>query len=153
MSQYEYTARLAPIDKTIEVLTLDGPIYERFTRWSFLGQVDAPEQVTFNVRHSEKISGRLNWLGLAGGWWCGRFRLDHTLRGAYAQDALEVGTPVSIGFRRLLSPELGHSDIVQHQMARLDEVSLVDEGAIEGAEVILKLEIPRPSPRARGCTG
>jgi hypothetical protein len=95
------------------------------------------------LRHDDaRVAGRLSWLGVAGGWWRCAFTLDHTLLGALAEDWLRVGTPVSIGFDTLRSRELGESGIVHRQLARLNEVSLVDRGAYEGAQVISKIEIP-----------
>jgi phage head maturation protease len=53
---------------------------------------------------------------------------------------------VSIGFDPILSKPVGDSDVQHHQIARLNEVSIVDRGAYEG-EGRVKIEIPR-----RRCT-
>jgi phage head maturation protease len=141
---YEYVARLCPVDRTLEVLTPEGTTLERFTRFTFAHQTDKADQITFRIRHSKHVAGRVSWLGLSQGWWTAAFRLDHSAIAAYAQENLHVGTNVSIGFDPILSLPLGHSDVQQHQIARLNEVSLVDRAAYEGAKVISKIPIPSP---------
>jgi hypothetical protein len=121
-----YTARLCPINKFIQAMAVrQGPIWERFDRFTFAVESKHPERVVVDRGHAERELGRLRKLYVENGWWMCKFRMNHTVGDHFAS----VGTPVSIAFVPLRSRD-GY-----HELARLEEVSLVDRAGIEGAEV------------------
>ena len=135
---YEYVARLAPINKTLDVVDPHSGerMAEQFTEWTFQGDREHPERIRLDLDHCNRDAGRVTGLHVACGWWVARFRVNHTLMGALAEDKLHIGANVSIGFDPILQVPMGHSDVRQYQMAKLNEVSIVKSSAYEGAKVI-----------------
>lgn len=150
MSVYDrlYVARLAPVDKGVTVFARDvggehSDILEKFERDCFSHHKDDPTKIAVILRHDDdEPVGHVVQLSRSNGWHVATFELDHSVnRSAVAADRLRVGSPVSIGFKRLhgrYDPGYAH-----HTIAELLEITVLGYGerpAIEGAEVIMVLD-------------
>jgi len=129
--RYEYTARLVPLGRAVNVPKIDGtPWYYTFDHRSFAWEQESKRTINVCLRHElHKVIGKVETLLAQDGWWQATFRLNAGLR-----SELSVGGPVSIGL-----------DAPDGVTPLLTEVSLVRHGAVEGARIIGRSELPPPA--------
>jgi hypothetical protein len=137
VSNLLYEARLCPINKFIKSFGVGaGEIWERFEPTTFVVEAKDPHNIIVDRGHAQRELGRLTRLYRADGWWMCKFRMNQAVGDHFAS----VGTPVSIAFVPLRSRD------GCHELARLEEVSLVDRAGIEGAEVTAVIDLDTFDP-------
>jgi hypothetical protein len=153
-------ARLAPLDETLIVSGKHGRTIEHFNSSLFALEREQPERVAVLLDHDERRNvGHLDTLFNRNGWLVGTFRLNQRASwSGVAEDRLEIGTPVSLAWEPNAMGDFLGDGIKRMVCAELHEVSIVDRGAIPGAEIIRKIALPQksrvlsPSPQVRPTT-
>ena len=150
MSGRQYLARIAPLVTPLDVPadTELGMVRESFERDAFTGT--EPREVPVILRHDPgRVVGHLDRLFRSGGWHCASFRLDASIaRSAIAEELLQPGSPVSIGFdvERVRTSRSGV--VRQYTLVRLNELSVLERGdrpVYPGARVVSVIPLERGS--------
>lgn len=142
-----YIARIAPCATTWrEAMRHGASVVDNRKRWteSFAPNAfiatDKPAPVILS-HHDGKPVGQVSGCWTDNGWHVASFDLDHSRSlSAVALDRLDVGVPVSIGFRGLRhDTKLAGDGVMWHTLARLDELSILypdERPAYPGAKVV-----------------
>jgi hypothetical protein len=132
-----WTARVVPLKTGAD----------RWTSDDFTVARERPWKIPVLVGHDAALQvGRLHEIRERAGWIEADFILDDTQVGREAAEHMRIGQPVSIGAREL-------TGTVPLRWAR--ELSLVQRGAIRGAEIIGRRELrptTAPTPTAARAT-
>lgn len=131
-TSYFYTAKIAPLGRPFRMPGDEGvPMFLDASSFEFERQ--RPWHVPVLLAHDRgKKIGMLSDLRPGSEWWHAEFMLDSEL-----SSLLEVGQPVSVGISTMRASGNHY----------LSELSIVPRGAVRGAEVIGRRELPRPAPR------
>lgn len=121
-----WTARIVPVDPHPDPPT---PTRERWHSSEFAVAGERPWRIPVLVAHDRDLQvGHLYLLRERRGW----AEADFVLTDAEAEQVMRIGQPVSIGGRQLTG---------KVKLRWINELSLVAEGAIRGAEVIGRREL------------
>ena len=132
--QYEYTAKLVPLNVPLTIPERDGqPSFSyTFDHQTFAGEKGSKRVIDVCDDHQRhKVIGKVNKLIAQLGWWECEFTLDTD------QPELERGQPVSIGLQTL---GIGSG------IPFITEVSVVPHGAVKGAVVRNRRLLPVAEP-------
>jgi hypothetical protein len=137
VSRYIYTAKLVPIGKPVNIPDQETrqPCISTFDDKSFEIERTSKSKPEVWVDHDRNLRvGKVGALYVQRGWhWCD-FQLD---RDVPDDIEFEVGQPVSVGLSQLKIGSRG---------TFLMEVSIVRRGAVQGAEITSRWQIPETPP-------
>lgn len=139
--RWVYTARLVPLDVPVRIPTIAGTPTQALTTFdetTFALERTSPTRIPVLVNHDRTLDvGRLARCYPEDGWWHVAFALDRDIR-----EELRVGQPVSAG-------------ITENKWGSLflDEVSIVPRGAVQGAQVVDRIDIGPFVQRSAAPTG
>ena len=127
---------------TARVVPLDNPA-ERWDSSDFDLACERPWRIPVLVSHDAALEvGRLYLVRERGGWIEADLTLDDTPIGREAAEHMRIGQPVSVGAREMTRPA----------MRWVTEVSLVERGAVPGAQVIGRRELRSSTTRPPSAT-
>lgn len=135
--KYLYQARLLPLNKPVNVPNQNGePWRSTFTEDTFALESASRRHPVWANHKASVVIGETHSLITRDGWWQCDFTLDTALT-----DELEVGQPVSISLMHVAGVPDDHPFI--------REVSIVPDGAVDGAEITSRRALepaPKPEP-------
>jgi hypothetical protein len=147
---YSYVARLLPLERSITVTNRHGRrSIEHFSNGVFTRERKRPGLVEVLLDHNERrVVAHLDALWPHDGWLLGSFQLDErSTWSGVAEDRLRIGCPISVGYTPTVEADVRGDGIKRMLCGLLDEVSIVDVGAVPGAEVVYKWPAPKQATR------